>query len=75
MQIKMSILVVEDCDALDKHVDCVMKCSNSCSTIRSKEEECAKFVIVATLFKRGRLQKGLLVFVNTIPTSTFKKLH
>ena len=44
-------LVVEDSDALDKHMDCKMKCGGSCSG--GREKEYATFVIVATTSKRG----------------------
>ena len=37
---------------------------------RGREKECAKLVIIANPSKRGRPPKGLLVFVNGIPTST-----
>jgi len=56
-------LVVEDRDALNKHIDCKMKHSG-------REKEYVTLVIVATPSKRWRLLKDLLVFVNTIPTST-----
>jgi len=63
-------LVVEDCDALNKHIDCEMKCRSSCSRDKSREKEYVISGIVATPSRRGRPPKDHLVFVNTIPTST-----
>jgi len=47
-------LVVKDYDALNKHIDCEMKCRGSYSGSRGREKECVTFGIVAGLSKRGR---------------------
>jgi len=67
-------LVVEDHDALNKHIDCKMKPKGSCSGGRGREKECVTPGIIATPFKEWRPPKDPLVFVNTIPTSTSNTL-
>jgi len=46
------ILVVQDRDALNKHIDCEMKCRGSCSGGGGREKECVILGIVATSFIR-----------------------
>jgi hypothetical protein len=52
-------LVVDDCDALNKHMDCEMKRRGSCSGGRGREKKCATPIIASTPSKEGDLQKAL----------------
>ena len=42
MKMSTYTLVVKDCDVIDKHMDCEMKCRGSCTSGgRGNENECA----------------------------------
>ena len=64
-------MVVDDYDALNKHMDCEMKHRGSCSGGRGREKKCLIPVIASIPSQRSRSPKGPLVFVNVILTFAF----
>ena len=70
----IDIFDVEDCDALDKHMNWEMKCRGSSNGDGGRKKEYATPLIAVTHFKRLRPSKGTLVFVNMTLTSIWTPL-